>query len=76
MPLKIVLESAEWCKPCKDVRKWLVQRGLDFEEVELNPDELVKVGMIPRVQIGRWVVKGYDPKKLQEALSRARKDST
>jgi len=74
---KIVMYCARWCKDCKKAKAWLDERGLLYEEVDIDHD------MDARTQVRKWangflitptfsidgqIVLDFNAEKLEEAL--------
>ena len=72
----VVVYSATWCGWCRKTLAWLDERGIDYEnrDIDANPGyrrELVrKVGgaSIPVVEIDGELVRGYDPERMGALL--------
>ncbi len=72
----VVVYSAVWCGWCRKTLAWLDERGIDYEnrDIDANPGyrrELVrKVGgaSIPVVEIDGQLVRGYDPDRMGQLL--------
>jgi glutaredoxin 3 len=73
---KITIYSTPTCVFCPAVKKFLNDRNLTYEEIDVSKDPEAleemkqKTGQmgVPVTVIGEEVVIGYDKKKLQKAL--------
>lgn len=73
---EVVLYSTSWCGWCRKTMAWLDERGIDYEnrDIEKNDtwrDELIeKTGRtsIPMVEIDGEVIQGYDPDRMEALL--------
>lgn len=76
---RLVLYCARWCKDCKKAKAWLDERGLVYEEVDIDFD------MDARAQVRKWangylitptfkvdeeIVLDFDAPKLEAALKK------
>jgi glutaredoxin-like protein NrdH len=75
----VVVYTQEGCRPCTEVKLWLKENGIDFEErnIRENPtylDEIVELGAsaTPATVIedenGKEVVLGFDQDRFEEVL--------
>jgi glutaredoxin-like YruB-family protein len=72
----VVVYTTSWCPWCRKTLAWLDERGVDYEnrDIEADPEwreELIeKTGRssIPVVEIDGELVHGFDPKRLSELL--------
>lgn len=72
----VVVYSTSWCPWCRKTLAWLDERGVDYEnrDIEKNPawrDELIdKSGgtSIPVVEIGGELIHGFQPARMGELL--------
>ena len=73
---EVVLYSTSWCGWCRKTMAWLDQRGIEYEnrDIEKNDawrDELIeKTGKtsIPMVEIDGEVIQGFNPDRMGELL--------
>ena len=73
---EVVLYSTSWCGWCRKTMTWLDERGIDYEnrDIEKNDtwrDELIeKTGKtsIPMVEIDGEIIQGYDPGRMEALL--------
>jgi glutaredoxin len=73
---EVILYSTSWCGWCRKTMTWLDERGIDYEnrDIEKNDtwrDELIeKTGKtsIPMVEIDGEIIQGYDPGRMEALL--------
>ena len=73
---KIVIYSTPICSYCTDVKKFLSDRDIAFEEKDITKDKEALVRMknlskqmsVPVVEIGDEFIVGYEPDKMNEVL--------
>ena len=66
--MKIVVYSTSWCGPCKNAKRLLKERGLDFTEVDIEEigwsrDDLYKKTggrTVPQIIFDGKSIGGYD----------------
>jgi len=76
--MKIKIYTTPTCAFCPAVKKFLDDKGVEYEEVDITQDEKAaeemkeKTGQmgVPVTIIGEEVVVGYDKKKLEEVLQK------
>jgi glutaredoxin len=73
----VVLYYADWCGYCTKARRWLDERGVDYELRDIDEprygDELTEVSggkSIPVLSVGGEIVRGFKPKAYERALGR------
>jgi glutaredoxin len=73
---KVIVFTQQDCPPCGWVKNFLVQRGVEFEERNIDSGLSVareltqkyKSQSTPTVVIGEQVLIGYDPERLLQLL--------
>lgn len=68
MNRKILVYSTSWCQPCKLAKKLLQERGLDFQEIDIEEkgwsrEDLFKITggrTVPQIVINDDTIGGYD----------------
>ena len=68
MNRKILIYSTSWCQPCKLAKKLLQERGLDFQEIDIEEkgwsrEDLFDITggrTVPQVVINDDTIGGYD----------------
>tara|TARA_B100000945_G_scaffold3283_1_gene2779 strand:+ start:1703 stop:1942 length:240 start_codon:yes stop_codon:yes gene_type:complete len=68
MKRKILIYSTSWCQPCKLAKKLLQERGLDFQEIDIEDkgwsrEDLFDITggrTVPQVVINDDTIGGYD----------------
>ena len=68
MKRKILIYSTSWCQPCKLAKKLLQERGLDFQEIDIEEkgwsrEDLFDITggrTVPQVEINDDTIGGYD----------------
>lgn len=64
---KIIVYSASWCGPCKYAKQLLDERGLDFEEIDIEKEGISREDLyemtggrtIPQIIINNVNIGGY-----------------
>jgi len=72
----IVVYSTSWCGFCHQIKSWLTDKGLDFDEVDVEADhqaakeiiEATKQMGVPVTKIKDSYIVGFDRAKLEQAL--------
>ena len=74
----VVLYSAEWCGACRKAKRYLAQRGIEYEERDIDQpryaDELLrKTGRraIPVIDVGGRILTGFSASGYDEIIDRA-----
>ena len=73
---KVIVFTQQDCPPCNWVKSYLTQRGVEFEERNIDSGMAVarelthtyKSQSTPTVVIGDQVLIGYDPDRLSQLL--------
>ena len=68
MKRKILIYSTSWCQPCKLAKKLLQERGLDFQEIDIEEkgwsrEDLFDITggrTVPQVVINDDTIGGFD----------------
>ena len=68
MKRKILIYSTSWCQPCKLAKKLLQERGLEFQEIDIEEkgwsrEDLFDITggrTVPQVVINDDTIGGYD----------------
>ena len=68
MKRKILIYSTSWCQPCKLAKKLVQERGLDFQEIDIEEkgwsrEDLFDITggrTVPQVVINDDTIGGYD----------------
>ena len=68
MKRKTLIYSTSWCQPCKLAKKLLQERGLDFQEIDIEEkgwsrEDLFDITggrTVPQVVINDDTIGGYD----------------
>lgn len=74
----ITVYGAEWCAFCHMVKRYLDDKGIKYEYIDVDHDRAAakhiveKTGQagIPVTEIGEQVIIGFDRPKIDEALSK------
>ncbi len=64
----IIVYSTSWCQPCKLAKKLLQERGLDYQEIDIeekgwsreNLFEITGGRTVPQIVINDDTIGGYD----------------
>ena len=75
---KIIVFTQPDCPPCRSVKVYLADKGLEFEERDVTADqeavrELVETYQsrsTPTIVIGENVMIGFDPEELDQILAK------
>lgn len=46
-----ILFTAKWCKPCKELKQWLIDKGVDFDLIHVDVDEEPTVSKTAKVKV-------------------------
>jgi len=79
---KIIMYTTEWCRDCVDAKKFLKERGIPFDEVNIdnNPHAAAIVmklnngmRMVPMLNVEGTIVSGdsFNPKRFENDLREA-----
>ena len=75
MEKKIIVYSASWCGPCKYAKDLLIEIGLEFEEIDIEKEDISREELykktggrtIPQIVIDGVNIGGYsDLQKLEK----------
>ncbi|MHC8307187.1 glutaredoxin family protein [Pseudomonas sp. PB3P13] len=71
----IVLYATEWCGYCKLTRRFLDQKGIPYQEFDIEKNtearkayEALGGGGIPIIDVNGTLIRGYDPDAILAAL--------
>lgn len=72
---RVVLYATEWCGYCKQIRRFLDQKGIPYQAVDIDKDaqarkayEALGGGGIPFVDVNGTLIREYSPEKIMAAL--------
>ena len=72
---RVVLYSTEWCGYCKQIRRFLDQKGIPYQALDIEKDaqarkayEALGGGGIPFVDVNGTLIRDYSPEKIMAAL--------
>jgi glutaredoxin-like YruB-family protein len=73
---EVVMYATEWCGYCAKTRQFFRDRGIAYEERDIEKSDTARAeheklggpGVPVVVVNGRTVIRGYDPDRLEEAL--------
>ena len=72
---RVVLYSTEWCGYCKQIRRFLDQKGLPYQAFDIDKDaqarkayEALGGGGIPFVDVNGTLIREFSPEKIMAAL--------
>ncbi|CAI2795352.1 Glutaredoxin domain-containing protein [Pseudomonas [fluorescens] SBW25] len=75
MSARVVLYSTEWCGYCKQIRRFLDQKGIPYQAFDIEKDaqarkayEALGGGGIPFVDVNGTLIRDYSPEKIMAAL--------
>ena len=77
---KVIVYSTQTCPHCSNVKAYLLQKGIEFEDYDVSQDKekakemIIKSGQkaVPVLEINGRIVVGFDRKLIEDALSRER----
>lgn len=71
----VVLYATEWCGYCKQIRRFLDQKGIPYQAFDIEKDaqarkayEALGGGGIPFVDVNGTLIRDYNPEKIMAAL--------
>ncbi|MBO0491775.1 glutaredoxin family protein [Pseudomonas sp. Marseille-Q1929] len=72
---RVVLYSTEWCGYCKQIRRFLDQKGIPYQAFDIDKDakarkayEALGGGGIPFVDVNGTLIREFSPEKITAAL--------
>ena len=72
---RVVLYATEWCGYCAQLRRFLDQKGIPYQAVDIDKDaqarkayEALGGGGIPFVDVNGTLIREYSPEKIMAAL--------
>ena len=72
---RVVLYSTEWCGYCKQIRRFLDQKGIPYQTFDIDKDaqarkayEALGGGGIPFVDVNGTLIREFSPEKITAAL--------
>ncbi|MGN8345729.1 glutaredoxin family protein [Pseudomonas sp. SMV71] len=72
----VVLYATDWCGYCKATRRFLDEKGVPFQEFDIEKDaearrayEALGGRGIPILDVNGTLIRGYEPQRILEALS-------
>lgn len=72
---RVVLYSTEWCGYCKQIRRFLDQKGIPYQAFDIDKDatarkayEALGGGGIPFVEVNGTLIRDYSPDAIMAAL--------
>lgn len=72
---RVVLYSTEWCGYCKQIRRFLDQKGIPYQAFDIDKDatarkayEALGGGGIPFVDVNGTLIRDYSPDAIMAAL--------
>ncbi|MGY2374194.1 glutaredoxin family protein [Pseudomonas sp. SDO524_S393] len=73
---RVTLYATEWCGYCKQIRRFLDQKGIPYQAFDIEKDaqarkayEALGGGGIPFVDVNGVLIRDYNPKAIEHALS-------
>ncbi|MGY2289358.1 glutaredoxin family protein [Pseudomonas sp. SDO528_S397] len=74
---RVVLYATEWCGYCKQIRRFLDQKGIPYQAMDIEKDATARKayqalggGGIPFVDVNGTLIRDFDPNAITRALSR------
>lgn len=74
-PPRVTLYTNRQCPACRQVRRYLEQRGIAFQELDINANlraqkALARLGTrsVPVILVGETAIQGFDRKRLDAVL--------
>lgn len=72
---RVVLYATEWCGYCKQIRRFLDQKGVPYQALDIEKDakarkayEALGGGGIPFVDVNGTLIRDYNPEAIMAAL--------
>ncbi|MBN2991121.1 glutaredoxin family protein [Pseudomonas cedrina subsp. fulgida] len=72
---RVTLYATEWCGYCKQIRRFLDQKGIPYQAFDIEQDaqarkayEALGGAGIPFVEVNGTVIRDYNPEKIMAAL--------
>lgn len=72
---RVTLYATEWCGYCKQIRRFLDQKGIPYQAFDIEKDtqarkayEALGGGGIPFVDVNGTLIREYSPEKIMAAL--------
>ena len=65
---KIIIYTTSWCGPCKYAKSLLVEKGLEFQEIDIEQENMTREDLfdktggrtVPQIIIDGTIIGGYD----------------
>ena len=65
---KIIIYTTSWCGPCKYAKNLLVEKGLEFQEIDIEQENMTREDLsdktggrtVPQIIIDGNTIGGYD----------------
>ena len=74
----ITMYSTSWCPHCKRARMYFAERGIAYEEIDIEASEKNKRdfkelggGGVPLIIVGDKAMRGFDPKRMDALLKKS-----
>ncbi|WLD69095.1 MULTISPECIES: glutaredoxin family protein [Pseudomonas] len=71
----VVLYATQWCGYCKQIRRFLDQKGIPYQALDIEKDAQARLayealggGGIPFVAVNGTLIREYSPEKIMAAL--------
>ncbi len=62
--MKAVLFTASWCRPCKELKQWLINHNMTLEHVDIDvaPDLAIEAGVtkVPAMLVNTTLLTGRE----------------
>ena len=72
---KVVLYTTDWCGYCKQTKRFLDQKGIAFQEFDIEKDAEARKAYealggrgIPLIDVNGTLIRGFDPNEILAAL--------
>ncbi|PMX03632.1 NrdH-redoxin [Pseudomonas sp. FW215-R2] len=72
---KVVLYTTDWCGYCKQTKRFLDQKGIAFQEFDIEKDAEARKAYealggrgIPLIDVNGTLIRGFDPDEILAAL--------
>ena len=76
---RVTLYSTSRCAHCRQLKAWLKQRGLRFQEFDIERNQRAfkdfpRLGVrgVPALLVGQQRLDGFDPKRLEKLFAKSR----
>ena len=75
----VIIYTTSWCGACKKAVAWLEDKGIDYEERDIEDDPEAEAEYlrkargrrgVPLIDVGGQIMQGFSPSRLQQMLAK------